>query len=199
MLPEKDAPVKITFTLPKEQLPVFYPLLQRGFWLDCRVGSSIQQLLVGQLGIDPDYLEVRLKTIFLDGKAVDDLERAILRDGSVLALSAAMPGLAGASLRRQGPFAPLRAQITHAPAGSLLAEKEGRVFLKLFNLALLELGPVFLARGVRVESGYAREFLAGLAEEVRRKCVGLAAQDWPGKKEMVTFVVNFPGLRLSPE
>jgi len=54
----------------------------------------------------------KISTIFLDGKAVDSPETALLREGSTLALSSAMPGLAGAILRRDGPYASLRSSIT---------------------------------------------------------------------------------------
>jgi len=60
-----------------------------------RVGLSVKKVLCEQWGISPEYLDKRVKTIFLNGNAVDDIDKAILQDGSTLALSAAMPGLAG--------------------------------------------------------------------------------------------------------
>jgi len=44
-------------------------------------------------GLDEDYVTQRISTIFLDGKPVDDIDTLLVRDGAVLSLSAAMPGL----------------------------------------------------------------------------------------------------------
>ncbi|MCX5908268.1 MAG: hypothetical protein NTY64_14075, partial [Deltaproteobacteria bacterium] len=92
----------LQLTLPGDQAVRFFPLFQQGIRLKVRVGCSLKQLLGEQLGLAPDYLEERVQTLFLDGKVVDDLENAFIRDGSVIALSAALPGLAGATLRRGG-------------------------------------------------------------------------------------------------
>ena len=60
------------------------------------VGCSVKTMLNNTLGMDDNYVEDRIKTIFLDAKPVDDINTACINDGSVLALSGAMPGLAGA-------------------------------------------------------------------------------------------------------
>ncbi len=133
------------------------------------VRRSVLAFLVQDLGLTPEYVRQRITTVFLDGQVVDVLEDAMLRDGSRLALSAAMPGLVGATLRRSGPYAAMRAEITRASEHEVHARSAGTgvIHVKLFNLLLDELGPLLLERGVLLE----REALAAL---------GLAVQAPPG-------------------
>ena len=132
-------------------IPRFFKLLQQGFRVKARVGCSIKTLLCRQLGLSPEYLEERIQTIFLDGRPVDDVNSAIIEHGSTLALSAAMPGLAGATLRKGGLYASMRSQITYREATTSKPLEEGTILLKLFNLPLRELGPTFLKRGVGIK------------------------------------------------
>jgi len=80
-------------------------------------------------------------------KPVDDVNSAIVEHGSTLALSAAMPGLAGATLRKGGYYSLMRSQISHREVTNSEPLQEGVVFMKLFILVLKELGPTFLNRG----------------------------------------------------
>lgn len=98
--------------------------------------------------MNPDYVNYRITTVFLDGSCVDDLKTTIIKDGSVLALSSAMPGLAGATMRRGSTYASLRESITYSEKGDSTLGSEGTVTVKLFNVLINELGPVFLQRGI---------------------------------------------------
>lgn len=109
---------------------------------------SIEDFLVRQLGLAKDLVENRISTIFLNGCCVDHIETAVIEDGSVLALSAALPGLAGASLRRGGYYACLRESITRSEEIFNGRMHEGVIAVKLFNLLIGELGPVFLKKGI---------------------------------------------------
>ncbi len=80
----------------QSRMALLFPALQRGVLVKARLGESIRSLLCKQFGLDPDYVKNRIQTAFLDGKPVDDFDSAIVREGSVLTLSGAMPGLAGA-------------------------------------------------------------------------------------------------------
>ena len=91
----------------------FLTLLQQGVGVPGRIGVSLREFLIQDLGLDPDYVDVDLQTVFLDSQPVDDFDGTHIRDGSVLALSGAMPGLAGATLRRGGYYARMRGGITH--------------------------------------------------------------------------------------
>ena len=113
---------------------------------------SVRELVCGQLGIPEDYLENRVQTLFLDGKPVDDVNTAMVEENASLALSAAMPGLAGAVLRKGGYYASLRKSISHAAGEAAARVCEGRIVVKLFNLTVREIGPLLLKRGVWMDT-----------------------------------------------
>ncbi|MFZ3045276.1 MAG: hypothetical protein WA151_05130 [Desulfatirhabdiaceae bacterium] len=123
-------------------------LFQRGFRVHARVGCSVTEFLCHQIGIQPDYLQNRIQTIFLDGKAIDAPERSVITNGSTLALSAAMPGLAGATFRKGGKYAALRAGITDTASEIEAHIETGLVTVRLFNFIAAELGPLFLKQGI---------------------------------------------------
>ena len=116
-----------------------------------KVGCNITDLFCGQLNISPGYFEERIQTIFLDGNPVDDARSAIVKDGSRIAISGAMPGLVGAVLRKGGFYSSLRSGISYREKNKTGPAEEGIVFLKIFNLLLKELGPAFLERGIWLE------------------------------------------------
>jgi len=97
---KNQSQVGLNFTIAASQLPGFFQFLQRGFRVRAQVGCTIKSMLCRQFGLDPVYVEERIKTVFMDGKAVDDMDSAVIKDSSTLALSAAMPGLVGATFRR---------------------------------------------------------------------------------------------------
>ncbi|MCF8063586.1 MAG: hypothetical protein K9M82_13800, partial [Deltaproteobacteria bacterium] len=131
-------------------LVLFIPLLQDGVELPVEVGCSVHELLSGQLGLDPGYVDGRIQTAFLDGKPVDRLDRATVRNGSVLALSAALPGLLGATLRKGGAYASLRGGITHTEPPAACNQGRGRITIRVFNVLLKELAAPLLQKGVVV-------------------------------------------------
>jgi hypothetical protein len=128
--------------------------------IKARVGCSVRRFLREQIGLSPETIET-IQSIFLDGSPVDDLDSAIIRDGSSLALSAAMPGLVGATMRRGGAYSSFRSTITYREAGTQCVSGEGFVRMKLFNLLMAELGPGFLKKGIFVRSSDLVDFLAG--------------------------------------
>lgn len=134
--------------LEESLVPRFFQLLQKGFRVKVQAGCTVKSLLCEQLGLDPEYIERRIKTLFLNGKPVDDMNSAIIRDGSTLALSGAMPGLAGAVLRRGGYYASMRGTISHREETESERLQDGTVSLKIFNILLKEIGPTFLKKGV---------------------------------------------------
>jgi len=135
-----------------DRIPVFFELLRSGFSADLTVGCNLEHLLCNQLDIAPDYLRNRVQTVFLNNSPLDDLASAAVPDGAVISLSAAMPGLNGAVMRKGGPLAELRRSISHSPEEACSQPFPGRITLKLFNLVAKELGPQFLARGIVVNS-----------------------------------------------
>lgn len=137
--------------LPQEQLPAFSPLLQRGVWLRAQTGCSVASLLSEQFGIAADYVIERVTTLFLDFKPVDDLETAYVHDGSTLALSSAMPGLVGTTMRRGSHLAAMRGDIS-CRSRQRAESKMGRIRVKLFNLLITELGATLLAQGIQLSN-----------------------------------------------
>jgi hypothetical protein len=161
--------LSIEFNLSPDQIPSFFPILQKGFRLKTRAGVSVQHFLSDHLGLSLEYIRDRVKTIFLDGKSVDDLDRIFIRDGSRLALSAALPGLAGAVLRRGSPFAGLRSRVNEREQGLSNEAEEGFVDLKLFNLLLPEVGPLLLQKGILVSREDFKEFWKSIPGDLREK------------------------------
>lgn len=149
---ERGAPhsVRVALTLATDELSGFFPLLQRGVTVPALVGRSLKEFLCEELHVPAEYVSGRITTIFLDNSPVDDLD-SIIREGARVSLSAAMPGLVGAVMRRSGFYAALRQGITHAESASQVEAASGTVRLKLFNLLLPELAPLILARGVLLE------------------------------------------------
>ena len=157
--------LQLHLAVPSTSLFHFFHLLQSGFMVEIEIGSSVQAFLGSLPGVDPSYAEDRIKTIFLDGKAVDDMNTALLNDDSTLALSAAMPGLAGATLRRGGRLASFRSGITFSADQTSGPAHKGRIYIRLFNLIIKELGPVFLNNGILLEPADAMAFFNPLPEE----------------------------------
>ena len=153
--------------------PFFFQLLEAGFKMIVPTDCSVKELLCRHLKIEEDYLENRIQTIILNGKAVDDVNIATVEEGSTLALSGAMPGLVGAILRREGVLAPMRRQISHSQTESAAKHDTGGVNLKLFNLVVRELGPAFLEQGVWIKGNRLQEFILHYADELMQGCKAL--------------------------
>lgn len=160
----------LRLTMKPEQIREFFPILQQGFRVTARVGCTLRKLLCVQFALGSDYVAERVTTIFLNGKATDDLDDAVVRDGSTIALSAAMPGLVGATMRRGGYYSAMRSSITHTDDRLSGEDRIGSVRIKLFNILLAELGPDFLRRGAVVTASDMTEFLGSRDEQFWRGC-----------------------------
>jgi hypothetical protein len=147
----------------------FFSLLQQGVTIRCRTGCSVALFLGEELGADSETIE-KIQSVILDGSPVDDLESAVIKDGSVLALSAAMPGLVGATLRRAGRYSSFRNAITYHETEKECVKGEGLVRIKVFNLLMAELGPGLLQRGVVIKSEDFILFASGQSPDFWRGC-----------------------------
>ena len=159
----------LAFVVAEPLVPSFFLLLQQGVMIRSRIGCSVEAFLREELKASPGTIE-KIQSIMLDGKPVDDIGAAVLHDGSTLALSAAMPGLVGATLRRGGAYSSLRSAITYHETENACMPGEGWVNIKLFNLLMAELGPDLLRKGVLLRSLIFSVFLAERAEEFRQGC-----------------------------
>ncbi len=167
---ESISPRLILLKVEASLIPAFSQLLQNGFRIKGYVGCSVKSFLCEQFGLSPEYLEKRIQTIFLDGDVVDDVEKATVEDGATLSLSAAMPGLAGAVLRKGGYYAAMRDQISCKGETTQASMQSGKVSVKLFNMPLQELGPIFLEHGIWVESNKFKDVLKARADDFQRGC-----------------------------
>jgi len=153
----------ICLTVDPARLSVFQEILAAGFHVPAPAGKSIRKVLTAHIGLDAGYLETRVQTIFLNGRAVDDFDHTTIKTGDVLALSSAMPGLVGAVFRRQSPLAKMRGSAipeTKANGGQGSVE----ITLKLFNQVAQDIGPDFLMSGIRISAAYLRRFLVAHPE-----------------------------------
>jgi hypothetical protein len=181
----------LSLTLKPQFIPTFFHFLQKGIPVNAQVGSSIRAFLVDQLGLSDSYIDERVQILFLDGKPVDALDSAVIREGSTLALSAASPGLLGAMLRKGSYYRQMRSQISYKQAPEKVPKKEGMVVLKLFNLLTKELGPSLLRQGVWIQGKDLQYFLKRQPDRFWAGCLKalldgeaidlkeLAAREWP--------------------
>jgi hypothetical protein len=176
---------QLRFVIDDSQLPGFYQILQAGFMVKALVGCSTKNFLTQQLGISPEYITERIQSIFLEGRPVDDLDSAMIHDGSHLSLSAAMPGLVGATLRRGGVYGALRSSITYNESDSHCEIVEGCVHLKFFNLLMRELGPDLLKKGIYLKSSEMADFLSGQPLEFWQGCKEILLNEKPVRRDLL--------------
>jgi hypothetical protein len=193
---------QILFLVKPALVPVFFQLLGQGFTVNVRTGISVKDLVCRQLGINEAYLEERIQTILLNAKAVDDVNSTIVREGSTLALSGAMPGLVGVTLRRGGFYAAMRSQISHDKIEFNAQQGKGRVIIKLFNLVVKELGPDFLQQGVWLRAKQLHDFVVSNLGILEQGCKSakLDGQDIKVNQILgIDFSDNLVNLKLKTE
>jgi len=157
----KQIPARhLSIALRGERISAFLPLLQSGVRVVCRAGVTLEELLVDQWGIGAEYVASRITTLFVNSRAVDNVATTLIQGGAVVALSGAMPGLVGATMRRGGFYAAMRGAMTYREDAANPGHGVEWVRVKLFNLLLRELGPGFLARGIIMTAAELSEFIA---------------------------------------
>jgi hypothetical protein len=201
-------PPDFVFSVVPSKLKIFHILLQQGLQIETPLGGSLQDFLVSQLGLPPEVIQEKIQTIFLNGKVVDDPVQALLSDGALLALSGALPGLVGATMRRGGFYSALRNSITFQGGTGFQGPQKGRIVLKLFNILLQDLGPQILENGFTIEESKLLDFLRRnepeLSEGVQVKTAegrNLSFRDLldsstddPGKNLFVQVIIGSPAL-----
>jgi hypothetical protein len=171
----------LTVKWDRSRIPLLYSALQRGVLVKARLGGSIRSLLCEQLGLNPDYVKNRIQTAFLNGKPVDDFDTAVVGEGSVLTLSGALPGLAGATLRKGGFYSSMRASVSYTKEAEKREERAGFITVRVFNILLPELAPVLLAYGIF----FSREDFSSLLQELSPKDRANCLRG--GEREAVSF------------
>lgn len=153
----------------QQSIAVFFPFLQRGFGVAV-TSCSVLDLLCKTLSLEPEAIRSRIQTLFLNGKPVDDMAAAYVQDGDHLALSAAMPGLVGATMRSGGALAGFRRSISHQAETVQPDSRQGILTVKLFNLLIRELGPRFLAQGILVTGSDLGILIDSLSDQDLARC-----------------------------
>ena len=167
----------LNFVVKVNQIAAFLKLIESGFKLSIETGLSIRELFCNQLGISDDYFDNRIQTIFLDGKPVDNEDTARVHDGARIALSAAMPGLVGATFRKGGQYASFRGTISYSENDNSGEKGEGEITLKLFNMIAKELGPVFLQKGIIIEGKRLQDFVLRNSQDLKNNCNSINLND----------------------
>ena len=160
--------IKLHLHIEPSGLPLFYSLFEKGVILSTSTGCTLRDFLCGQLGLSSDYLDQRVQTLFLDARPVDNVDTALVKDGSTLALSAAMPGILGATMRKGGRYAAFRKDISQSTDECGICETSGRVTLKLFNMVAKEVGGRLLEAGVEIDGKDLERTAERHAEKVER-------------------------------
>ena len=119
--------VVIKLTMAPGEWRRWRPLLWQGFRLKVQVGVSVEDLLIGELGINREFVENKVRTVFLNGCPVDELSTAIVEEGSQIALGGSMPGMVGIAMQRHSPAGFVRQEITYPKAKTRRERKRGSI------------------------------------------------------------------------
>ncbi len=186
----------------KNPIAAFYPIMQKGFYLKIATGN-LQRVLCKICDLEPGDLRDRIQTVFLNGKPVDDMETTYVQGGDRLALSAAMPGLVGATMRSGGVLAGFRHSISHRPPKTQSKASSGVLSIKLFNLLIKEVGPRFLRQGILLGPDDLQDLLRSILKVDGGNCMtaqlnahtisahDLATMDWPQDQGLIHLEVTF--------
>lgn len=148
----------------------FMPELQKGFYILSKEGKTIYAFLTEDCGISDDYISSKVKTIFINGRPVDDIFKTNIKKGNDCALSGAMPGIVGAMMRIGSPYSPMRNSITVKPDKTVESGKEIIFRLKLFNTILFDRGIDFLEKGILLEKNRVIELFLKRGKDIYSDC-----------------------------
>lgn len=165
---EQLPPSTVTLYVTHESLHLFTTVLQSGIEIKTTTATDMISFLCQLPGFTADYISHTVETIFLNGTPVDDISLPLTGNAPVLALSAAMPGLAGAIFRKNSIHSALRTKTTSQEDESD-SGKTITVHLKLFNSIAKERGPILLETGITIKATKLLTFLhqrAGLCDYI---------------------------------
>ena len=153
--------MKQILLLAKTEVPAgFTTLLQSGIFLKAQQGETIGGLLTNLPEFTMEYARQRIQTIFLNGLPADDLDQQLWGKEAVIAISAAMPGLAGAIFRKGGVHAALRTETAENLTENEQNTQPLQIRVKLFNMIAAERGLAILAGGCVLRSVSLEKFFS---------------------------------------
>lgn len=126
---------------------LFNQFLQYGVDVWISAPLSVRAFLTDVLGLDAQYVEKNVSTIFVDGHPVDDIDTAEVAAGTELALSGPLPGVCGITMRRQSPVARMRCGIAYDAFEHEEHFGAGFVRMKVFNFILRDISARLWQRG----------------------------------------------------
>jgi hypothetical protein len=144
----------------KKMARILSPMLQKGVLVRVLTGITVRTLLEDELQLSHDIVDNQIATVFIDGRPVDNIDSAIVRDNSEIALSGAMPGFVGAAMRRGGYYSAMRSGITHADENLSIETNQGLIKIRLYNTLIHLLGPTLFSRGFFVSVSDGADLLA---------------------------------------
>ena len=140
----------VTLNCSESNLIRLATVLQSGFIKAGTEGDSIYSFLLSLPGFTEDYLLREVQTIFYNGDALDDLDSALAGSFATIALGSAMPGLAGAIMKKGsvcGAFRKTRTVQNVSRQGDPV-----QVRVKLFNTIARDRGPRLFNTGLRLDT-----------------------------------------------
>ncbi len=168
----------------------FTEILQKGFVIDVNSGASVGEVVRNYLGIEREYLDHRVNTIFLNGRAVDDVEYARVGHDAILSLSASMPGFVGAALRKGGFYSAMRAEITHSRDNVSFLGQNARITVRLYNIIAREIGPRLLRSGIRFSLTHLLDFFMARSESFWNACKAVAVNEQEVHPERLKLILE---------
>lgn len=148
---KKQANTEVFVTVEQNNFSFYTTLLQSGIDIKTSRDQTMVDFLNNLPGFTLDFISTKIETIFLNGTPVDDLDAVFTGESPVLAISASMPGLAGAIFRRNSFHTALRSDIKKQVTPQCRKE-DITVTLKLFNTIALARGEELLRKGVTLTS-----------------------------------------------
>lgn len=168
----------------KEFFYVFFSVFQEGVFVKTELGLNVRETIKNIFEISDEFIKRKISTILLDGKVVDDIEGAKIKEGSILALSGAMPGLVGATMRTHSVYESFREAITYKEEEGFCSVKTGVFTIKLFNILIGELVPKLLKKGIILQKERLKELLEK-EEKIKHYIVSV----WINGNEIEPFMV----------
>lgn len=144
---------------PADSILPYTTLLQTGILVESKPLPTVGEFLCSLPGFTSQYIHERIETIFLNGLPVDDLETIIVGSAPILAISAAMPGLAGAIFRKNGFHAALRTSINNDSSDEAQSSEHLMILLKFFNMIVSERGETILHDGCLMKCNSVLRFM----------------------------------------
>ncbi|MFO7932276.1 MAG: hypothetical protein R6U97_12825 [Desulfosalsimonas sp.] len=163
---------EVRITVPYKRLSLLRLLTARGIRFEIPAGTSVKRLLQQVLPADENYIEDSIQTVFMDCRAVDDIENTMILGPCTIAVSSAMPGVFGAAFRKKGVYSGLRCGYRETPGRRETEnpDKPAVVTLKLFNKVAEDIGKAMLAKGIYMDAQEFLKFWKQQQEVLEKEC-----------------------------